>query len=119
MFDNKRRYPRVPLSADIAVRMKGQLLRGTVCSNVSMGGMSIVFSNHFEEGNFGKVWLTQNYPDESLVFEADFKKAWVRPITLDRSQKRMGVLFEEMHPHHRDNLYRIIKRQGSQAKQIG
>ncbi len=119
MFENRRRYPRVPLAADIAVRMKGQLLKGSVCSNVSMGGMCIVFQNHFEEGGFGKVWLTQNYPDESVVFEADFQKLWVRPITLDQNQKRMGVSFVELHPHHRDNLWRIVRRQCSQARQIG
>ena len=118
MFQNQRRYPRVPLSADVAVRMKGQLLRGTVCNNVSIGGMSIVFQSDFEEGRYGKVWLTQNYPDESIIFEADFRKSWVKPITLDKNQKRMGFSFVELHPTHRNNLWRIVRRQSSQAKQI-
>ncbi|MBD3392753.1 MAG: hypothetical protein GF418_11690 [Chitinivibrionales bacterium] len=119
MFENKRHHPRVPLAADIAVRMRGQLLHGTVCNNISLSGMCIVFGNHFDEGNFGKVWLTQHYPDESVVFEADFRKLWVKPITLDKSLKRMGVSFVEMQPHQRDNLWRIIQRQSSQSKHIG
>jgi c-di-GMP-binding flagellar brake protein YcgR len=118
MFENRRKYPRVPLAADIAVRMKGQLLQGTVCTNISMGGMCISFNNHFDEGTLGKVWLTQNYPDESIVFEADFRKLWVKPITLDKSQKRMGVSFAELYPQHRDSLWRIVRRQSSQARQI-
>lgn len=118
MFENSRRYQRVPLSADIAVRMKGQLLSGSVCANISVGGMGIVFNNSFEEGGEGKVWLTQTYPDGSVVFEADFRKMWSKPITLDCHQKRMGVVFCELYPQQRDNLWRIIKRQISQAKQI-
>jgi c-di-GMP-binding flagellar brake protein YcgR len=98
--------------------MKGQLLSGTVCTNISLNGMGIVFNNHFMEGPCGKVWLTQNYPDGSIVFEADFQKKWVKPITLDNNQKRMGVYFSELQPEQRDNLWRIIKRQLSQARQI-
>jgi c-di-GMP-binding flagellar brake protein YcgR len=80
------------------------------------------YSNHdsqnISNGSVGKIWLTQTYPDTSIVFEADFRKCWVKPITLDQKQKRMGVTFIEMQPLQRDNLWRIIKRQQSQAKQI-
>ena len=105
---NRRRHERIPIGTEVKVRMMGKEIAVADCRNISFKGMCLVFNGDPPDGNTGTVWLTRDYMDDYIKFEASFRKVWSR--TEDPGSERIvvGILFQSLVPRQRDNLRNII-----------
>jgi hypothetical protein len=115
---NRRCDERVPLSTEVKVRMMGQEIAAAECKNICMGGMCIVFGKKPPEAGTGTVWLSRDYENDYIKFEASFRKVWVKPLNPGEEASMMGIVFQELVPQQRDNLRTILLREAKarQAK---
>ena len=113
---NRRGDPRIVLSTEVKVRMMGQEIVAAECKNICLGGMCLVFDLPPVEGNTGTVWLSRDYPNEYIKFEASFRKVWAKPEDPGSKRTIMGLVFQEPVPAQRDNLKRILSREREMQK---
>ena len=110
---NRRREDRIPINTEVKVRMMGQEIAAAECKNICSGGMCLVFETPPAEGSIGTVWLSKDYADDYLKFEASFRKVWIKPENPGSQRTMIGIVFQELPPDQRDNLHKIIKRENS------
>ncbi|MBD3393394.1 MAG: hypothetical protein GF418_14800 [Chitinivibrionales bacterium] len=108
---NRRRDERIPLSTEIKVRMMGQEIVAADCKNICMGGMCIVLGTKPPEAGTGTVWLSRDYPNEYIRFEASFRVVWSKPEDPGSDRTMMGLVFQDLVPKQRDNLRTVLKRE--------
>ncbi len=113
--ENRRKAPRYRIDGPIRIRMGGDIIEGISCFNISLGGLCLEIDSSCEPRRSGRLWMTRTYGSESINFEADFKKIWVDPPNGEDPARRMGIMFDEMSPVQRDNLWRIISRENRPA----
>ncbi len=114
--ENRRGAPRYQLDGPIRVRMGGDIVEGISCCNISLGGLCLEIDSSCEPCRSGRLWLTRTYGTESINFESDFKKIWAEPSMGDNAGRRMGIMFDELSPIQRDNLWRIISLENRPSK---
>ncbi|MBD3345677.1 MAG: hypothetical protein GF401_11505 [Chitinivibrionales bacterium] len=111
VFCNRRKYKRHKIKCDIKVRMMGKVVEGADCMNISLGGMCIRIPHLPEEGPTGRVWITRKYKKDRIEFESDFRKIWSRPADISSDETMIGIIFGEMPPVQRDNLWKILQQE--------
>ena len=109
MFTERRKHPRMPVMEQLSVRFNDEFLEGTECSDLSLGGMCIVFDDTIKNKNkYGIVMLVQKYDNEVIFFESKFVRLWDCHIFVDRKDTRMGVKFIDMDDKNFKSLNRLI-----------
>jgi len=112
MLKERRKYRRLPVTEQLSVRFNDEFLRGTECSDISIGGMCIVFDDVIKNNNkYGTVMLVQKYDEETIFFQSKFVRLWDNLVYVDRKDTRMGVKFIELDSENFESLNKIIDMQ--------
>jgi hypothetical protein len=111
LVNRRRGKNRIPINTKVKVRMTGTEISGLECINICSGGMCLVFDTPPAEESLGTVWLSKDYSNEYIKFEAPFRRIWTKPENPGSKRTMMGIMFRELIPEQRDNLHRILKRE--------
>jgi c-di-GMP-binding flagellar brake protein YcgR len=94
--DEKRRYPRYGFQADVDIEIEGKAFRAFM-TDISAGGMFIVAAN--------PLWVGAVFHAKLHVAEPLRVKCVVKRVMVGRG---MGVLFQDLAPHERESLDKIL-----------
>jgi CheY-like chemotaxis protein len=99
LFENRRRYLRVPLQTEIICNVGGRTLTGRTW-NLSQGGMQIEAGSLAEDDT---VRLSFKLPGSAVPIEAFGVVTWSKP-------DRQGVHFTKMSAPHQEEIRRYISQ---------
>jgi CheY-like chemotaxis protein len=89
MFENRRRYARIPLKADVLCTTDSRQIKG-VTWNLSEGGMQVE-ADGLKAGH--NVRVSFRLPSSGIVIDATCAVVWV-------GESRQGIRFEHINPKH-------------------
>lgn len=107
----RRRYPRTPITVALSLEIDGQIIRAAECRSVSLGGMFIFTDHSIPIDHSGFVTLTKRCGEVRHSFSAPFTV--VRREDNSPLGRGIGVLFNEMAENDRTALHHIIDYQRS------
>jgi c-di-GMP-binding flagellar brake protein YcgR len=96
VFEERRRFPRYGLQADVEIEFEGKVLR-TFLSDVSVGGAFIILAD--------PLWVGANVKLRILLGEPIRAACVVRRVVVGRG---MGLMFTEMSEEDKGRLFQLI-----------